>query len=204
MKIKKYRNILIFVLLVLFFVSNFIYPKYYSSYVKKYAEIFEIDQYLVYSVIKTESRFNKDAISNKGAKGLMQVMDNTGKEIFDKLNVHEKYQDLQEPEANIMVGSYYLKQLLERYNGDLDKAIAAYNSGPSNVDAWDKKPGKKFSEKIEFPETKNYLKKVKKDYLIYKILYKFLLLSWMNLPDIFVQVKVLIMKIFRTIKGVFV
>jgi hypothetical protein len=86
---------------------------------------------LVEAVIKQESGGNPNAESEVGAKGLMQLMDKTGAELAKKANVKYNPKD---PEQNKMLGSMYLKELLEKYDGDAELALTAYHSGPGRVD----------------------------------------------------------------------
>ncbi len=100
---------------------------------------------LIRSVVAAESNFKPDAISPVGAQGLMQLMPATAQELG--------VQDSFDPEQNLLGGSRYLKQMLDKYDGDLDKALAAYNWGQGNVD-------RKGLEQMP-QETRNYLAKVK-------------------------------------------
>lgn len=195
------RYLKIFLLLLLLFIIflNFSYPLFYKNYVNLYSDIFEIDPYLVFSTIKAESNFDKNATSDKNAKGLMQILDETANEIFEKLKVSEEYRDLYDPEVNIMVGTYYLSELLERYDGDISKTIAAYNSGMSNVDRWSKDK-EDFRDEIDFKETENYIKKVEKNYKAYNFFYGKLKLGWLAFPTFMVKVKLFFRKIVRNIK----
>jgi soluble lytic murein transglycosylase-like protein len=106
-----------------------------------------VDVGLIKAVIKAESNFNPHAVSHAGARGLMQLMPGTAR----SLGVNDSF----DPEQNVMAGTRFLSDLLKRYNGDLDSALAAYNWGPGNVD---KKPGR-------LPrETRDYLARVKQLY----------------------------------------
>ena len=100
---------------------------------------------LIRSIVAAESDFQPHAVSPAGAQGLMQLMPATAKE----LGVEDSF----DAEQNLLGGSVYIKQLLKKYDGDLDKALAAYNWGPGNVDrkGLDRMP----------EETRNYLSKVK-------------------------------------------
>jgi soluble lytic murein transglycosylase-like protein len=100
---------------------------------------------LIRSVVSTESSFQSDAVSPVGAQGLMQLMPGTAED----LGVENSF----DPQQNLLGGSRYLKQLLTKYDGDLDHALAAYNWGPGNVD-------RKGLEQMP-AETRNYIAKVK-------------------------------------------
>jgi len=115
------------------------------SLVQYYARLNNLDENLVRAVIKVESDFNPKAVSRRGAIGVMQLMPETAK----SLKVHNPF-DL---EQNIRGGTRYLKSLLERFNNDLDLALAAYNAGPTAVLRHGGIP--------PYDETRNYVKRVK-------------------------------------------
>ncbi len=113
--------------------------------VSRAAERFEVDPALVKAVIRAESGFDPTAVSRAGARGLMQLMPGTARE----LGVADSF----DPEQNVMGGTSYLKKMLDKYGGDLDSALAAYNWGPGN---FDRRSG-------ELPrETRDYQVKVKR------------------------------------------
>lgn len=116
----------------------------YHRLVHEKATKYKLDPLLVKAVIKTESNWNKWAVSKKGAIGLMQLMPATARE----MNVRNPFN----PEENIEGGVKYLKYLLERFNGDLTLALAAYNAGPAWVE--------KFGVIPPITETKQYVRKV--------------------------------------------
>lgn len=171
---------IVFVLLVLGWVCveknialKLLHPRFYKEYVHTYSKEFDIDENLVYSIMKVESKFNKKAISKRNAKGLMQISDVTQKWAKDELNL-EKI-DIFDPKTNIKIGCWYLSKLYKEFD-DLELVIAAYNGGSGNVNKWLNNieyshDGSKLHN-IPFNETKNYLKKVKENYLIYKALYR--------------------------------
>ncbi|QJA07934.1 lytic transglycosylase domain-containing protein [Romboutsia sp. CE17] len=175
------KKILIFIsiLLILFSIlfveskgiKKLIYPKKYSFYVEKYSNEYDIDENLVYSVMKAESKFEKDVVSQKGAKGLMQISDITRNWAIEELDLGNI--DIFDPETNIKIGCWYLNKLYKQF-GDLDLVIAAYNGGSGNVRQWLNNDD--YSENgrllnIPFPETSNYVVKVKKYYEKYNMLY---------------------------------
>jgi len=119
-----------------------------SQTVNSASATYHLDPDLVNSVIHAESGFSSGAVSRKGAKGLMQLMPGTA----EKLGVTNPF----DPEANVGGGTRYLRQLLERYNFDLVKALAAYNAGPQKVEQYQGVP--------PFRETRAYVTKVVRDY----------------------------------------
>lgn len=153
-------------------VNKILYPRKYSEYVSRYSEEFGLDENLVYSVIKVESKFKKDAVSHKGAKGLMQISDITRDWAIEEMDLGKI--NIFNPETNIKIGCWYLNKLFKEF-GSLDLVIAAYNGGSGNVSKW---LGNKYYSRdgenlhnIPFRETSDYVKKVNKNYEIYKKLY---------------------------------
>ena len=150
-----------------------IYPKKYSVYVTKYSKEYNLDENLVYSIIKTESKFNEKAHSRAGAKGLMQIADVTKDWAIERLDL-DKDIDIYDPETNIKIGCWFLNTLYKEF-GKTDLVIAAYNGGTGNVKKWlmdenYSKDGENLHE-IPFSETNGYVTKVKKNYEQYKKLY---------------------------------
>ena len=153
-----------------------IYPLKYSEYVEKYAEEYDIDKYLVYAIIKVESNFEENAKSTSNAVGLMQIMKATALETANKIDLDVSEEELFNPETNIKIGLKYFTTLLEKYNNNYNLAIIAYNAGIGNVDKWIqegiiKEDGTNL-ENVPFKETNNYVRKILRDYEIYKELYK--------------------------------
>jgi hypothetical protein len=114
---------------------------------------YHLDPDLVNSVIHAESGFNSRAVSPKGARGLMQLMPGTA----NQLGVNDAF----DPQANVTGGSRYLRELLERYNFDLVKALAAYNAGPQRVEQYRGVP--------PFRETRAYVARIVHEYNTKKI-----------------------------------
>lgn len=147
------------------------YPRTYSGIIEKYAKEYGIPASLVYAVIKTESGYNANAISPKGAKGLMQIMDATGEWGFLELGIEGFSPELLfAPETNVEIGCWYLKKLINQFE-DTDIALAAYNAGSGNVSSWLKNPDYYDGEtlvNIPFRETKMYVKRVNVNKTVYE------------------------------------
>jgi soluble lytic murein transglycosylase len=118
----------------------------------------EIDAALIAAVIYSESKFD-DRTSSAGARGLMQITPAAARDIERHSGgTTFELRDLSDPEINIRYGSYLLRELLDRYDGDVVAALAAYNAGPANVDRWG---GSDLSiDGIPFPETRAYVDEV--------------------------------------------
>ena len=91
---------------------------------------------LIFGVIWVESRFNPEASSGVGARGLMQLMPKTARYLAECIDWPKRVVDIEDPEFNIAAGSYYVARLIKQFNGDLDLALAAYNAGPGNIAKW--------------------------------------------------------------------
>lgn len=112
------------------------------------AEEFKLDAKLLHAIIKVESGYKADAVSRKGAVGLMQLMKNTA----TSMGVRNRF----DPRQNVFGGAKYLRMLLDRFNGDLVLALSAYNAGPQAVE--------KYREIPPYKETQRYVHKVLLNY----------------------------------------
>lgn len=155
------------VLVCIILVSYIVLPKKYREFVGVSARTYEIEEALVFAVIKTESGFKKNAKSKVGAMGLMQIMPATGKWISEKLGEEFSAENLLDPETNIKYGCYYLNYLFSKFK-DKEVVIAAYNAGENVVKQWLNEDGSLNRDKINYSETKKYLAKVLKFYERYK------------------------------------
>lgn len=172
--------LIIFVFLIVFQnkILKIIYPKKYEEIVKIYSKEYNVEENLIFAVIKAESNFNKKAISNKKAIGLMQIMDETAKDVVRKykieIDINNIEEELSKVNNNINIGTKYLSILLEKYKNK-KIAVAAYNAGIGTVDNWIEKGIIKADgtdiENIPYKETNNYVRKILRDYKIYCNLY---------------------------------
>lgn len=163
-----FSGICFFVALI-FIVFNFIiFPTKYKNLVVGYSKEYELDCALVYAIIKTESNFDKKATSSAGAMGLMQIMPTTGEWLAKEVGLDNFVtSELYDPEINIRLGCCYLNYLSKKFN-DFKAVICAYNAGEGVVKNWIDENGKLVESKINYKETRNYLKKVVGYYNIYK------------------------------------
>ena len=127
----------------------------YNSIISGAARDNKVDPQLIRAIISTESNGYADAVSPKGAKGLMQLMDTTAAD----LGVKNAF----DPKENIYGGARYIRDMLDRYGNDLEKAVASYNAGPGAVDAYNGVP--------PYPETSNYVQSVISNYKQFKEYY---------------------------------
>lgn len=184
-KIKKFRYIKLLAAVFIIYAAvlslpnilKLLYPIEYKETIIKHGQINNIDPLLIAALIKTESNFEPQAESRKGAKGLMQITPATGEWIAKTINMSNYEENmLFDPEVNILLGSWYVKHLRDYYKSSFELVFAAYNGGRGNVDKWLKDKNLSSDgmtlDTIPFPETKNYIEKLRKNYNIYKFVYK--------------------------------
>ncbi len=173
------------ILLVIVFIFIFkdkilkiMYPKTYQEIVSIYAEEYNVEENLIFAVIKAESNFDEKAVSHKDAIGLMQIMEETADDIATRYGIEIDHENIRESVAdvktNINLGTKYLSILLEKYKNK-EIAVAAYNAGIGTVDNWIEKDIIKADgsdiENIPYKETNNYVRKILRNYEIYQSIY---------------------------------
>lgn len=177
------RIIVLFIILILVIygivnikdIGKRIYTIKYRDEIEKYAKEYSIDPLLVSAIISVESKYKKDAISYKGALGLMQILPTTGKWAAEEIGIKNYNDDmLFDEDINIKIGCWYLNKLKKQFDS-IELVIAAYNGGSGNVAKWLK--CEEYSDdnitlkKIPFKETEDYVRKVMRNYKIYTYIY---------------------------------
>ena len=151
------------------------YPRPYEDIVEAAAAEFGVDPLLIWAVMRVESRYDPEAISIAGARGLMQIIPSTQDWIAEQLGEVIRPGDAYKPETNIRMGAWFLHFLSNYFERDLELALAAYNGGASNVESWQSAP--QVSDRndlirwILFGETREYLERVSLSHLVYQELY---------------------------------
>ncbi|MBN1550804.1 tetratricopeptide repeat protein [bacterium] len=163
--------------------SNFSYPleqlKYPLAYwdiITIYAEKNALDPFLVAGIIRQESAYNPGALSYANARGLMQVIPSTGKHVAQQLGIKNfKTAQLYDTKTNIAIGTKYLAGLIQRFDGNLYRAIAGYNAGPNATNKWWPASGtgdqEEIVENITYRATRNYVKRVLRNQYNYQRIY---------------------------------
>jgi soluble lytic murein transglycosylase len=150
------------------------YPAPYSKVLSKQARVRQLDEPLLFGLVRQESRFIADAKSSAGAAGLMQLLPSTARLVARKIGMKGFHPSrLGRPEVNAALGAFYLRQVLDGFGGNAALAAAAYNAGPGRARRWcDAKPleGAIYVETIPFAETRQYVKKVMANAVYYSAL----------------------------------
>ena len=152
------------------------FPRGFKDIVGPYAKKYGVDEYLVYSVIREESRFQKDVVSPADAVGLMQLIPPTARTVARQIGLTGfTVEMLTIPRINIEMGIFYLKQVLDEFGGDVELALASYNAGPHRAASWKTRyyglEKDEFIEEIPFRETRNYIRRILRSYGAYKAIY---------------------------------
>ena len=153
----------------------YFYPVEYKQEIETLAEEYNIDGAILASIANVESNYKENAVSNKGAVGIMQLMPSTAKWLAEKLKIEYDESKLMEGEYSLRLGAFYISLLMHQFE-DEKTGICAYNAGQGNVASW--LANKEYSvdgktlDYIPFEETRNYLAKVLNSYNYYKNKYK--------------------------------
>ena len=159
----------------------------YQDQINEYSNKYNVDPLLTASIVKVESDFDNDAQSHQGAKGLMQLLDETAKHSAEVIGEDYYPDKLNDIDYNLKLGVGYYNYLYNYYNNK-ELALAAYNGGVGNVDKWiDQGILDKVNpdiSKIPFDETRQYVTKVMANYEVYKTFYKDGLPTNLELSDL--------------------
>jgi soluble lytic murein transglycosylase len=157
------------------FLGTLIYPTYYSDLIVAEAEKYGYDPLLQFALVRQESLFESFATSFAAARGLSQVIPDTGDYIAHQLDWPDyQLEDLYKPYVGIAFGAFYLNQQLETFDGDVAVALSAYNGGPGNAARWSDtgyEEVEEFLEIVDFGETREYIKRIYAGQSIYSYLY---------------------------------
>lgn len=152
------------------------FPLPYQSTFEQFAQAANVPSTELMAIARRESAFFPEARSPVGARGLMQIMPATGRQVASSIGKRHRNADLYNVEHNVQLGSTYYRQLLDRFGGNRVLSLAAYNAGPHRVDRWRRDAGKGvpvdvWVETIPFKETRNYVQAV----LAYNVVFGYLM-----------------------------
>ncbi len=169
--------LLVFVIILyncIILTAQTLYPKKYSDLIENVSTELEIEPVLLYAMIKTESGFDKNAVSDAGAMGLTQITPETFQWLQTKTKTSYDVESLFEPEISIYFGAFFIKLLLDEFEY-VDVVFAAYHAGRGQVNEWlaDPRysPDGETLETIPFKDTFNYVKKINKNIKKYNNIY---------------------------------
>ena len=172
---KKRLRLTIFIFAALFFLFGgaayfrIRFPRNYEAEIKYFSKKYSLEENLVFAVIKAESGFNPNKVSEKGATGLMQILPATAEYIGEQFFSGRKF-DLLFPSDNIEAGCFYIFYLSDKFKNTTE-ILAAYKAGEGNVKLWKNERGAPLTENdIPFPETKRYVKRIISYRKIYAII----------------------------------
>jgi soluble lytic murein transglycosylase len=153
-----------------------LFPKAYWTDLRKYSQLNGLDPYLVASLIRQESEFNALALSRANAVGLMQLLPKTGKSVAKQVKLKGySAPQLYTPAVNLELGTRYFKDMVDKYNGQFEYALAAYNAGTDRVGDWlgqgHYRDPQEFVESIPFTETREYVQAILRNASVYRQLY---------------------------------
>ncbi len=154
-----------------------LFPRAYWNDLRKYSELNGLDPFLVASLIRQESEFNAGAISRANAVGLMQLLPKTGKTVAKQVKLKGyNAPQLYTPAVNLQLGTRYFRDMVDKYNGQFEYALAAYNAGSDRVSDWlgegHYRDPQEFVESIPFTETREYVQAILRNANVYRQLYQ--------------------------------
>lgn len=178
-------KLLVFFLIVFIIVCSMVFAFVYATLgnteqpyvelIEKYAKENDLEPTLVAGIIRTESNFKPEAVSNADAVGIMQILPETAKWVAEQKDIEFDETKLVDAEYNIQMGTYYLKYLFDHF-GSMDYAIIAYNGGLGNLQKWIDggiiTNDQESYDNIPFSETKNYIERVKDYKELYDVLWE--------------------------------
>lgn len=172
-------GLLLLCLLVVLQSSTFwqwMFPLSYTVEVTEVAHHYEMDPLLILAIIQNESAFQQESSSRKGARGLMQIMPDTAEWVNEISGLNQEPDEyIDDAQANLHLGSWYLSYLLNKYDENSIKAVAAYNAGEGNVDRWLREEiwdgTWRNVEQIPFGETRHYVIRIQFYYQQYQSIY---------------------------------
>ena len=146
-------------------VRQLYYPLEFEEIVQRWAADRGLPPFLVYGIIRQESAFDAGAVSRAGARGLMQVLPSTGRELAGKLRLPYSRTRLTDPDYSVRLGTEYFSQVLEMFDGNVELALAGYNGGPYRLKRWWREAGPdpevdRFIEGLSLSETTAYVKRI--------------------------------------------
>lgn len=152
------------------------FPFPYRELVRREAEEWGVDPLMLAAIIRQESAFKADIVSRAGAIGLMQVMPPTGAQLARTHGPSPFHEGtLTRPEVNLHLGAAFFVEMSARYDNDLPLVLSAYNAGPTRANRWRSYPEAsdplRFTERIPFDETRGYVKNVRRNLGLYRVLY---------------------------------
>ena len=168
--------ICLIVLIVFIVIFTILFPRKYRDEINELADKYNLDRYLVASVINIESSYDVNALSKAGAMGLMQLLPSTASEMASRLKIDFEKNDLYDVRTNIELGCYYLSYLMDMFDENVVNVLSAYNWGLQNVKDWIAKGNVgKDGEITNIPiaETQNYIKKFESNAFVYRNIYKY-------------------------------
>jgi soluble lytic murein transglycosylase len=155
--------------------SRLLFPLHYWPLLDEYGQQNNVDPLLLAAIIRAESKFYPQAESEAGAKGLMQIIPETGEWVASEIGLTAFSSDkLFDPAINIRIGAWYLRDLYEEFDRDITLALAAYNCGRGNLKRWlqSRTPHSLTSvNDLPYAETRSYVQKVLRNYYWYRRIY---------------------------------